>query len=137
MISLARDHGKSIVVLYFYPKDNTTGCSKEACGFRDAHDDLKRAGVVVIGVSPDSAVSHQTFAARHKLPFPLIADQDRHICQAYGVWQEKTMYGKKYMGVARTTFIIDRRGKIAHVFEKVKPPGHEQAVLEWIQANLK
>ena len=137
MITLARYHGKSIVVLYFYPKDNTSGCTKEACGFRDAQDALKRAGVVVIGVSPDSVASHQKFAAKHELPFPLIADRDRHICQAYGVWQEKSMYGKKYMGVARTTFIIDKRGKIAHVFEKVKPLGHEQAVLEWIQTNLK
>jgi thioredoxin-dependent peroxiredoxin len=136
MIRLASFQGKSPVVLYFYPKDNTSGCTKEACGFRDNYDAFERAGVVVIGVSPDSSESHGKFAAKHLLPFILASDVDKQICQAYGVWQEKSMYGRKYMGVARTTFIIDKKGKIAHLFEKVKPVGHESAVLEWIKANL-
>jgi peroxiredoxin Q/BCP len=125
-----------IVVLYFYPKDDTSGCTKEACGFRDAHTALTRAGIVVLGVSPDSIASHEKFTAKYKLPFLLLADEDRRICEKYGVWQEKSMYGRKYMGVARTTFVIDREGKIAHVFEKVKPAGHEEEVLEWVKGNL-
>lgn len=135
-ISLSSFRGKKVVILYFYPKDNTSGCTKEACGFRDSFDKLKAAGVEVIGVSPDSAASHQKFAAKYELPFTLISDTDKQICEAYGVWQEKSMYGRKYMGVARTTFVIDKKGKIAHVFEKVKTAGHEQEVLDWIRANL-
>lgn len=126
-----------IVVLYFYPKDNTSGCTKQACGFRDSHAKLTQAGVVVLGVSPDSIKSHQKFIANHELPFLLLADEDKSICQSYGVWQEKSMYGRKYMGVARTTFVIDREGRIAHVFEKVKPAGHDAEVLAWIQENLR
>lgn len=133
-VSLAGFKGK-IVVLYFYPKDNTSGCTKEACSFRDSHHALRRAGVVVLGVSPDSAKSHDGFAEKYDLPFTLIADEDKAICQAYGVWQEKSMYGRKYMGVARTTFVIDRKGNIAHVFEKVKTGGHDQEVLEWIEQH--
>lgn len=135
-VSLARFKGKKTVVLYFYPKDNTSGCTQEACGFRDAHAKLKKAGVEVIGISPDSVASHEKFSAKFDLPFPLVADEDKQICQSYGVWQEKSMYGRKYMGVARTTFIIDRKGRIAHVFEKVKPAGHEEEVLTWIKQNL-
>lgn len=126
-----------IVVLYFYPKDNTSGCTKEACGFRDAHTALTRAGIIVLGVSPDSVASHEKFIARHDLPFLLLADEDKRICEKYGVWQEKSMYGRKYMGVARTTFVIDQQGKIAHVFEKVKPAGHDQEVLAWVKEHLK
>lgn len=135
-ISLSSFRGKKVVILYFYPKDNTSGCTKEACGFRDSFDKLKAAGVEVIGVSPDSVASHQKFAAKYELPFTLISDTDKQICEEYGVWQEKSMYGRKYMGVARTTFVIDKKGKIAHVFEKVKAAGHEQEVLDWIRANL-
>jgi peroxiredoxin Q/BCP len=135
-VSLSQFRGKYTVVLYFYPKDNTSGCTKEACGFRDNYEEFKKAGVQVIGVSPDSAASHQKFAGKHTLPFVLVADEDRQICEAYGVWQEKSMYGKKYMGVARTTFIIDKKGKVAHVFEKVKPAGHDAEVLDWIRTNL-
>lgn len=127
----------SIVVLYFYPKDNTSGCTKEACGFRDSYSKLRQAGVEVIGVSPDSVKSHDKFAGKYDLPFTLVADEDKSICQAYGVWQEKSMYGRKYFGVARTTFVIDPAGKIAHVFEKVKTGGHEEEVLAWIRENLK
>lgn len=125
------------VVLYFYPKDNTSGCTKEACGFRDNHDKLTRAGIVVLGVSPDSIASHEKFISKYELPFLLLADPEHEVCEAYGVWQEKSMYGRKYMGVARTTFVIDGAGKIAHVFEKVKAGGHDEEVLAWIQQNLK
>jgi len=135
-VKLADFKGK-IVALYFYPKDNTPGCTKEACGFRDSHAALTQAGIVVLGVSPDPVRSHEKFAARHELPFLLLADEDRTICEKYGVWQEKSMYGRKYMGVARTTFIIDKEGKIAHVFEKVKPAGHDEEVLDWVRENLK
>lgn len=125
-----------VVVLYFYPKDDTPGCTTEACGFRDAYARLARSGIVVLGVSPDSLESHRRFIEKFSLPFPLLADTDQAISKAYGVWQEKSMYGKKYMGVARTTFVIDRDGRLAHVFEKVKPAGHEQEVLDWIKDNL-
>ena len=131
-----RDYRGKTVVLYFYPKDNTSGCTKEACGFRDAWDKLRAAGIEVLGVSPDSVKSHDSFAGKYGLPFTLIADEDKSICQAHGVWQEKSMYGRKYMGVARTTFVIDKKGKIAHVFEKVKPAGHEEEVLEWVRRSL-
>lgn len=136
VISLSQFKGKHVVVLYFYPKDNTSGCTKEACGFRDVHDESARAGIQVVGVSPDSSASHSRFTEKFSLPFTLVADEDKQICRAYGVWQEKSMYGKKYMGVARTTFVIDKKGRIAHIFEKVKPAGHEREVLDWIRANL-
>lgn len=134
-LKLADLKGK-IVVLYFYPKDDTPGCTKEACGFRDVHARLQKAGIVVLGVSPDSTESHNKFIDKFKLPFTLLADEDHSICEAYGVWQEKSMYGKTYMGVARTTFVIDAQSRIAHVFEKVKPEGHEEEVVGWIEANL-
>lgn len=134
-VKLSDFKGK-IVVLYFYPKDNTSGCTTQACGFRDAHTRLKRAGIVVLGVSPDSIASHEKFIDKFDLPFILLADEDHKVCEAYGVWQQKSMYGRKYMGVMRTTFIIDQAGKIAHVFEKVKPAGHEEEVLAWIKENL-
>ncbi len=131
------DFKGKIVVLYFYPKDDTSGCTREACAFRDSHAALTKAGIVVVGVSPDSVNSHDKFAARYELPFTLLTDEDHAICEAYGVWQEKSMYGRKYMGVARTTFVIDADGKIAHVFEKVKPDGHDVEVLEWVRQNLR
>jgi thioredoxin-dependent peroxiredoxin len=134
-VKLADFAGK-VVTLYFYPKDDTPGCTIEACGFRDHFDALKQAGVEVVGVSPDSPESHEKFAGKFSLPFTLLADEDNSICQAYGVWQEKNKFGRTYMGVARTTFVIDKEGRIAHVFEKVKPDGHEQEVLEWVKANL-
>ena len=135
-VSLADFKGRT-VVLYFYPKDNTPGCTVEACGFRDRHDQLTRAGVVVLGVSPDSGASHRKFIDQFDLPFTLLADEDRRICNAYGVWREKKMYGRKTLGVARTTFVIDPQGRVAHVFEKVKPQGHDEEVLAWIKQNLK
>ncbi len=136
-VKLSDFRGKKIVALFFYPKDHTSGCTTEACEFRDERAALTRAGVVVLGVSPDSVKSHDSFQNKFDLPFPLLADEDRRICKAYGVWQQKSMYGRKYMGVARTTFVIDRHGKIAHVFEKVKPAGHAEAVLAWIRGKLR
>lgn len=135
-VTLASFRGQQIVALYFYPKDNTSGCTKEACGFRDDWTALARAGVAVIGVSPDSPASHAKFAAKFGLPFTLVADEDHSICKAYGVWQEKSMYGRKYFGVVRTTFVIDREGRIAKVFEKVKPDGHSADVLAWVREHL-
>jgi thioredoxin-dependent peroxiredoxin len=122
-------HKGKTVVLYFYPKDNTSGCTVEACEFRDAHTKLTGKNAVVLGVSPDSAKSHEKFATKFGLPFTLVPDEDHKIATAYGVWQEKSMYGRKYMGIVRTTFIIGPDGKIKKVFEKVKPAGHAAEVL--------
>jgi len=119
----------SWVVLYFYPKDDTSGCTAEACDFRDNMRRLKRKGVMVVGVSPDSPKKHDKFKEKYDLTFPLVSDEDHSICEAYGVWKEKSMYGRKYMGVERTTLIIDPKGKIAHTFSKVSVPGHVDAVL--------
>src|SRR5215203_367679 len=118
------------VVLYFYPKDDTPGCTKEACSFRDAFSRYKKAGITVLGVSPDSEASHIKFVTKYKLPFTLLADTDRAIAQAYGVWGEKKFMGRTYMGVHRTTFLIDEKGRIKKIFEKVKPEDHASEVLE-------
>jgi peroxiredoxin Q/BCP len=118
------------VVLYFYPKDDTTGCTVEACEFRDHWAEVKRAGAVVLGVSPDGVASHAKFKTKFKLPFPLLADEDHKVAEKYGVWGEKSMYGRKYFGIRRTTFLIDETGRIEKVFEKVKPNGHAEEVLE-------
>ena len=117
------------VVLYFYPKDLTSGCTKQACDFRDAHAKLRRKGAVVLGVSRDSATSHTKFKEKHELPFTLLVDGDGAVSEAYGVWKEKSMYGRKYFGIERSTFIIDGKGCIAKIFSKVKVPGHVEAVL--------
>lgn len=118
------------VVLYFYPKDDTPGCTKEACAFRDGIDEIKKRGAVVLGVSADSVESHKKFKNKFDLNFPLLADKDKKMVEAYGVWKEKSMYGKKYMGIERTTFIVDENGKIAHIFPKVKVDQHYDEVLE-------
>ena len=118
------------VVLYFYPKDDTPGCTKEACSFRDAWAKFKKQGIKVLGVSPDSEASHKKFETKYKLPFTLLADKDHVIADAYGVWGEKKFMGRTYMGVLRTTFLIDEKGKIKKVFEKVKPEDHASEVLE-------
>lgn len=118
------------VVLYFYPKDMTSGCTKEACDFRDAHPDFKKIKAVVLGVSPDSIDSHKKFAEKYELPFTLLSDENKNVLEKYGVWKEKSMYGKKYMGVERTTVIIDEKGKIQKIFPKVKVNGHAEEVLE-------
>ncbi|MGC8639957.1 MAG: thioredoxin-dependent thiol peroxidase [Isosphaeraceae bacterium] len=124
----------SPVVLYFYPKDDTSGCTKEARAFRDAFDEYEKAGARIVGVSPDSVESHVKFIGKHGLPFTLLADTDKKLAEAYGVWKEKSMYGKKYMGVERTTFVIDGKGVVRHIFPKVKVDGHSAAVLEAIKA---
>lgn len=129
--------GKKTVVLYFYPKADTPGCTKEACGFRDAIAEYDRANVAVLGISPDPVKDVEKFAAKFHLNFPLLADADHAVAEKYGVWQEKSMYGKTYMGVARTTFVIGKDGKIADVFEKVKPEGHDREVLERIRRSEK
>jgi len=128
-ISLAEFKGNKKVVLYFYPKDDTPGCTVEACGFRDKIRPIEGAEAVVLGVSPDGEKAHQKFIGKFKLPFVLLSDEDKKVCKAYGVWVKKTMYGKEYMGVARTTFVIGKDGKIAKIFEKVKPDGHNDEVL--------
>ncbi|MGB7160219.1 MAG: thioredoxin-dependent thiol peroxidase [Tepidisphaeraceae bacterium] len=127
-IDLSKLKGQS-VVLYFYPRADTPGCTKEACGFRDAIASYKKLKVPVFGVSPDPVEDVTKFAEKFQLNFPLLADADHAVAEKYGVWQEKSMYGKKYMGVARTTFVIGPDGKVKHVFEKVKPEGHDQEVL--------
>lgn len=129
-VSLDDFKGKKNVVLYFYPKDDTSGCTVEACGFRDMSKDFVKKDAVVLGVSPDGLKSHQKFVAKFDLSFLLLSDEDKKICQDYGVWVEKSMYGRKYMGVARTTFVINKDGKVAQIFESVKPQGHNQEVLE-------
>ena len=128
-VKLSEYKGKK-VVLYFYPKDDTPGCTVEACAFRDGIDEIKRRGAVVIGVSTDSVESHKKFKKKFDLNFPLLADTDKKIAEAYGTWKEKSMYGKKYMGIERTTFIIDEQGKVSHIFPKVKVQEHYDEVLD-------
>ena len=134
-ISLADFKGKQIVVLYFYPRADTPGCTTEACGFRDALADYDKSRVAVLGISPDPVKDVTKFAEKFHLNFPLLADEDHAITEKYGAWQEKSMYGKKYWGAMRTTFVIGKDGKVLHVFEKVKPAGHDQEVLAWIREN--
>ena len=134
IVDLAKIVAKHRVVLYFYPKADTPGCTKQACGFRDAASDYKKAGVVILGLSPDPIEKVVKFSEKYKLNFPLLADADHAVCEKYGVWQQKSMYGRKYMGVARTTFVIAKGGKIEHVFEKVKPEGHEGVVMEYLKS---
>ncbi|MBK7351931.1 MAG: thioredoxin-dependent thiol peroxidase [Gemmatimonadetes bacterium] len=117
------------VVLYFYPKDDTAGCTTEACEFRDRWRAVRATGATVLGISPDPVASHQKFAAKYKLPFPLLADTDHAVATAYGVWGEKSMYGRRYFGILRTSFVIGPTGKVIRVFEKVKPKGHAAEVL--------
>jgi len=127
-VSLSDFKGKT-VVLYFYPKDDTPGCTVEACSFRDEYTAFKKKGAVVLGVSPDSTKKHTKFIEKYSLPFPLLADEDHKICEAYGVWVEKSMYGKKYMGVERSTFVIGPDGKLKAIYRKVKPAEHTAEVL--------
>ncbi len=126
--SLAEYKGKD-VVLYFYPKDDTSGCTTEACSFRDDYSAYEKAGVVILGVSPDSTESHAKFKAKYQLPFPLLADEGHKVCELYGAWGKKQLYGREYDGVLRTTFLIGKDGKIKQVFEKVKPAEHSAEIL--------
>ena len=126
--------GKQVVLLYFYPKDDTPGCTIEACGLRDSFKEIEKLNTVILGVSPDSAKSHDKFISKYKLPFTLLADEDKKICQDYGVWVEKSMYGKKYMGIERSTVLVDAKGKIAKIWPKVKIEGHAAEVLAAVKA---
>ncbi len=125
---------KGWVVLYFYPKDDTPGCTKEACDFRDLNTLFEKAGAVIVGISPDGAASHQKFSAKFFLPFTLLSDEDKKVSTAYDVWKEKSMYGRTYMGVERTTFLIAPDGKIAKIYPKVKVDGHAEALLGDLKA---
>jgi thioredoxin-dependent peroxiredoxin len=140
--TLKSDEGKKVklsdflgspVVLYFYPKDDTPGCTKEACAFRDRKAELKQLGAVLMGISPDTAESHTKFREKYQLNFTLLADEDHGIAEKYGAWREKNMYGKKSMGVQRSTYLIDEAGKVAKVWKRVKVEGHDTQVLAALQ----
>jgi len=137
--TLRSDQGKNVklsdlkgspVVLYFYPKDDTPGCTKQACAFRDRKEELKALGVVVLGISADSVESHSKFRDKYELNFPLLADVDHSIAEKYGAWREKNMYGKKSMGIQRSTFLIDESGKVAKVWKRVQVDGHDSQVVQ-------
>jgi peroxiredoxin Q/BCP len=127
-LSLNDLRGKK-VILYFYPKDNTSGCTREACSFQENIKAIRQRGAVVVGVSPDSPTSHARFAEKYELSFPLVSDTDKEIAKKYGVWKQKNFLGKKYMGVERTTFIIDEKGVVTHIFPRVKVEGHTEEIL--------
>jgi len=142
--TLPRDGGETLtlsalqpktVVLFFYPKDDTSGCTKEAIGFTENLAAFEAAGATVIGISKDSVKKHDKFIAKHELGVPLVSDEESDVCEQYGTWVEKSMYGKKYMGIERSTFVIDGTGTISHVWRKVKVPGHVDAVLEAVTAG--
>jgi thioredoxin-dependent peroxiredoxin len=135
-VSLKTYRGK-YVVLYFYPRADTPGCTIEACEFRDSYKKVEKTGAVVLGVSPDQPKALKKFEEKFGLPFTLLGDADKKVCDAYGVIQEKNMYGKKVMGVARTTFIIGPDGRVAHIFRKVKPEGHADQVLSYLKTAAK
>jgi len=129
------DYAGRYVVLYFYPKDDTSGCTKEACQFRDGLPGFEDVNAVVLGVSPDDEAKHKKFAEKYELPFTLLADPEKKVLEKYGVWQEKSMYGRKYMGVVRTTYLIDPKGKVAQRWDKVKVPDHAAKVLAAIEGE--
>lgn len=132
-VSLGEFKGKSPVILYFYPKDDTPGCTKEACGFRDGSPRLKKTGAVVLGVSLDGLESHRRFIEKYRLNFPLLADEEAAVSKTYGVYVEKNMYGRKYWGIERSTFVIGKDGKIEEIFRKVKVDGHTEEVLKTLK----
>ena len=132
-VSLKDFLGKQ-VVLYFYPKDDTPGCTKEACNFRDDFDEIKKENAVILGVSADAEVRHNKFIEKYKLQFALLSDENKKVLEKYGVWQEKSMYGRKYMGIVRSTFIIDEKGKLKKIFPKVKVTNHNIEVLEALRS---
>ena len=135
-IKLSELKGKK-VILYFYPKDDTSGCTKQACAFNDNLAALKRRGVHVIGVSKCSVAKHDKFKDKYGLKFPLASDENKNVCEKYGTWVEKSMYGRKYMGIERSTFLIDENGKIAALWRKVKVPGHVEEVIDAIKGTGK
>jgi thioredoxin-dependent peroxiredoxin len=132
-----KDFRGNYAVLYFYPRADTPGCTVEACEFRDAYKKIEKAGAVILGISPDTPKAQKKFEEKYTLPFTLLADADKTACNAFGVIQEKNMYGKKVMGVARTTFIIGPDGKVKHIFHKVKPQGHAEEVLDYLKTAMK
>jgi peroxiredoxin Q/BCP len=129
-----KDYLGKPLVLYFYPKDDTPGCTTEACSFRDNYHSYEKDGVAVLGISKDSVKSHARFKEKYSLPFPLLADEDHQVCELYGVWGVKKLYGREHLGVLRTTFIIDRDGNVARIFENVKPSEHSLEVLNAVHA---
>jgi len=131
-VSLKQFKGKKSVILYFYPKDDAPGCTKEACGLRDMSAEFERHGAAIVGISTDPLESHLKFRDKHQLPFVLLSDEDGAVSRAYGVFKQKHLYGKKYLGIERTTFIIDRTGRIAQIYPKVKVEGHVQDLLEFL-----
>jgi peroxiredoxin Q/BCP len=135
-VALKTLRGK-VVVLYFYPRADTPGCTVEACAFRDTYKQIQKTGAVLLGISPDTSKAQKKFQEKFKLPFPLLADADKKVAEAYGVVQEKNMYGRKVMGIARTTFVIRPDGKIQHIFPKVKPEGHAVEVLAYLKESAK
>jgi peroxiredoxin Q/BCP len=135
-VALQQFRGK-YVVLYFYPRADTPGCTIEACEFRDSYKKMQKTGAVLLGISPDTAKAQNKFAEKFSLPFILLGDADKKVANAYEVMKEKNMYGKKVMGVVRTTFVIGPDGKIVHIFEKVKPEGHAEEVLEYLKGAMK
>ena len=134
-ISLKQFKGKKTVILYFYPKDETPGCTREACSFRDLFAEFEKHNAVILGVSADSLESHQHFREKNHLPFPLLADEDATLSKMYGVYKQKNLYGKKSMGIESTTFVIDRTGRIAQIYPKVKVDGHVQDLLEFVKED--
>ncbi len=133
-VSLKKFRGRK-VVLYFYPRDNTPGCTREACSFRDNLARVRRKGAEILGISADSAASHQKFIRKYDLPFTLLSDETREVIKAYGVWKQKSFLGKKFMGIERSTFIIDEAGKIVHIFPGVKVAGHADEVLSFLETH--
>jgi peroxiredoxin Q/BCP len=123
-------------ILYFYPKDDTTGCTKEACDFRDSFPRFKKSKARILGISPDSAKKHAKFKAKYDLPFTLLVDEDHKLAESYGLWVEKIFYGRKYMGIARTTIVVGPDGKVQHVFEKVDPAGHADEVMAFLTGGI-
>jgi peroxiredoxin Q/BCP len=134
-ISLKQFKGKKTVILYFYPKDETPGCTREACDFRDHSEEFDKQNVVVLGVSTDSLESHQHFREKQKLPFPLLSDAEGTVSKLFGVYKQKNLYGKKSMGIERTTFVVDRTGRIAQIYPKVKVDGHISDLLEFVRED--
>lgn len=132
--TLSEFHGKTVLI-YFYPKDDTPGCTTEACNFRDDYSAYEKAGVVILGISPDTVKSHVKFKSKYELPFPLLADSEHQVCEAYGVWGLKKFMGREYMGVLRTTFLVGSDGKVKDVFENVKPAEHSTQVLESLRTG--
>jgi len=130
------DHLGKWIVLYFYPKDDTPGCTKEACSFRNIHAEMEQLGAVVIGVSKDSPEAHRKFVEKYRLNFPLWSDEEHRLIDAFGAWGERSMYGRKYMGTLRSTFIIDPEGKVGHLWEKVTPAMHGEEVLAKLKALM-